>query len=377
MILFLTLSIIVFLKCDKQLFFIVYFISILFLISFLFEVGLTNIEYLTSDEFRYFHLAEIYLAEDPERTVWISINYFLKKFDLFGEFFCKLLNIPLSVYLLHKINTIFDIRNKFILFFLAPFIIVLSVSNLRDLLILIATIHLCIGLNNLKTKTLQKNLIYLFISALLLYNLRPILLFASISVFFIVNYRYYIKNKINLIFVILLFSSLVYFSSAYIEKIIYNGTYFFAEGIVERSKRNGFEYFYKDNLPLTFSYASLRYIFTPMPTSIIERLFSDYSHKYGNFSEIIRFFHQTIYYFVLILTFFNWRRIWSFFKKLNSLNKLILLNFLVYMPIYSVYAFGGVHQRTKFPFQLALIIIYILYRQNKKNSFSAKKVLKN
>lgn len=376
MILFLTLSIIVFLKCDKQLFFVVYSFCILYLIYFLFEVALTNIEYLTSDGYRYFHLAEVYLAEDPERFVWISINYFLKKFDLFGEFFCKIINIPLSVYLLHKINLIFDIRNKFILFFLAPFIIVLSVSNLRDLLILIATIHLCIGLNNLKTKT-QRNLIYLFVSALFLYNLRPILLFASISIFFIVNFRYYIKNKINLIFVILLFSSLVYFSSAYIEKIIYNGTYFFAEGIVERAGINGFEYFYPDNLPLTFSYASLRYILTPMPTSIIERLFSDYSHKYGNFSEIIRFFHQTIYYFVLIFTFFNWRKIWSFLKKLNSLNKLILLNFLVYMPIYSVYAFGGVHQRTKFPFQLALIIIYILYRQLKKNSFSTKKVLKN
>ena len=109
-------------------------------------------------------------------------------------------------------------------------------------MILIATIHLCIGLNNLKTKT-QRNLIYLFVSALFLYNLRPILLFASISVFFIVNYRYYIKNKINLIFVILLFSSLVYFSSAYIEKIIYNGTYFFAEGIVERAGINALNIF--------------------------------------------------------------------------------------------------------------------------------------
>ena len=376
MILFLILSIVVFLKCDKQLFAVVYSFNILYLIIFLFEVGLTDIMYLTSDGYRYFHLAEVYLAEDPDRTVWISINYFLNKYDLFGEFFCKIINIPFCVYLLHKINSIFDIRNKFILFFLAPFIIVLSVSNLRDLLILIATIHLCIGLNNLKTKT-QRNLIYLFVSALFLYNLRPILLFASLVIFLIVNYKYYIKNKINLILVIILLSSTFYLSSEYIDRIIYNGTYFFAEGIVERAGINDFEYFYPDNLPLTFSYASLRYILTPMPTSIIERLFSDYSHKYGNFSEIIRLFHQIIYYFVLIFTFFNWRKIWSFLKKLNSLYKLILLNFLVYMPIYSVYAFGGVHQRTKFPFQLALIIIYIVYRQFKKKSFSTKKVLKN
>ena len=370
------LSSVIFLICDKHLFAGVYCLSILYLISFLFEVGLTDIMYLTSDEWRYFHLSERYLTEDSERTVWISINYFLKEYDLFGEFFSKLLNIPLCVYLIHMINSIFKIKNKFTLLFFAPFIIVLSISNLRDILILIVTIHLCIGLDNLKTKKI-KNLIYLFISILLLFNLRPILLVASIGIYSLVNFKYFFRNKISLILVIFIFSLTIYMSYGYITKIYINGSYFLAEGIVDKAQENGFEYFYPDNLPLTFSYASLRYIFTPIPTSIIERLFSDYSHKYGNFSEIIRLLHQCIYYYILIYIFLSWRKILRFFKKLNSLHKIILLNFLIYMPTYSIYAFGGVHQRTKLPFQLALIIIYICYTQIKKNSYSKKNLLKN
>jgi hypothetical protein len=371
MIVFLILSIYVFIKCDKTLFTIMYLTSLIFLSVFLFEVGFTNVQYLASDEWRFFHLSEIYLQEENDRTLWLYINVLLKNYDLFGEYFVKLLNIPLCVYLIHLVNSIFDIKNRLIVYLLAPFIIVLSISNLRDVLIFITTIHFCLALDKLKTINI-KNLIYLLFSAFFLFTLRPIILFVSIGLYLIVNFKKYSKNFrnsfISIIFIIVVFLSIISFSSAYINKILYNGGYFLTQGIALKAELKGFnQYFYPNNLPLTFSYASLRYVFTPMPTSIVERLFSDHFYKHGIISEIVRLFHQLIYFYLLFYIFFNLKKMYRLLKKLNSLHKLILLNLLVYMPIYTIYAFGGVHQRTKFPFQLALIIIYVLYQQKKKN----------
>jgi len=376
MIVFLILTFYVFIKCDKMLFTIMYCASFTFLAFFLFEVGLTNVEYLASDEYRFFHLSEIYLQEENDRTLWLYINVLLKNYDLFGEYFIKLLNIPLCVYLIHKVNSIFDIKNKLIVYLLAPYIIVLSISNLRDVLIFISTIHFCLALEKLKTINI-KNLIYLLFSAFLLFTLRPIILFVSIGLYLTVNFKKYFKNifkkPINIIFIFLIFLSIISYSSAYINQILYNGSYFLTQGLALKSETKGFnQYFYPNNLPLTFSYASLRYVFTPMPTSIVERLFSDHFYKHGIISEIVRLFHQLIYFYLLFFMFFNLKKIYRLLKNLNSLYKLILLNLLVYMPIYTLYAFGGVHQRTKFPFQLALIIIYVLYQQKKKNLITRK-----
>lgn len=370
MITFLILSIYVFIKCDKILFAIMYFFSLIFLSVFLFEVGLTNVEYLASDEWRYFHLAEIYLQEGNERTLWLYINFLVKNYDLFGEYFIKLLNIPLCVYLIHMVNSIFDIKNKLIVYLLAPFIIVLSISNLRDVLIFISTIHFCLALDKLNTINI-KNLIYLLFSAFLLFTLRPIILSLSIALHLTVNFKKYFKNIfknfINVIFISVIFLFFIFYSSAYINKVLYNGSYFLTQGLALKSELNGFnQYFYPNNLPLTFSYASMRYVFTPMPTSIVERLFSNHFYKHGIISEIVRLFHQLIYFYLLFFMFFNLKKIYRLLKNLNSLHKLILLNLLVYMPIYTLWAFGGVHQRTKFPFQLALIIIYVYYKQKKK-----------
>lgn len=376
MILFLILSLYVFIKCDKMLFTIIYCASFTFLAVFLFEVGLTNVEYLASDEYRYFHMAENYLQEENDRTLWLYINILIKNYDLFGEYFIKLINIPLSVYLIHMINSIFEIKNKLIVYLLAPFIIVLSVSNLRDVLIFISTIHFCLALDKLKTINI-KNLVYLLFSIIILFSLRPIILFVSIGLYLIVNLKKYFKNIfknfISTIFIFGMFLAITFYSFEYINKIFYNGTYFLTQGLADKSELKGFnQYFYPDNLPLTFSYASLRYVFTPMPTSMVERLFSNYFYKHGRISEIVRLFHQLIYFFLLFFMFFNLKKIYRLLKKLNSLHKFILLNLLVYMPIYTIYAFGGVHQRTKIPFQLALILIYVLYKQKKKNLITRK-----
>ena len=193
MIVFLILSIYVFIKCDKTLFTIMYLTSLIFLSVFLFEVGFTNVQYLASDEWRFFHLSEIYLQEENDRTLWLYINVLLKNYDLFGEYFVKLLNIPLCVYLIHLVNSIFDIKNRLIVYLLAPFIIVLSISNLRDVLIFITTIHFCLALDKLKTINI-KNLIYLLFSAFFLFTLRPIILFVSIGLYLIVNFKKYSKN---------------------------------------------------------------------------------------------------------------------------------------------------------------------------------------
>ena len=155
MILFLTLSLFVFYYCDKRLFVAVYFTSFCYYFLFLFSVSFQNVEYLVSDEWRYFHLSNQYLLQENERILWILINNIIKDYDFFGEFFIKIINIPLSVYFLDKINSIFNIKNKFSVLILSPFIIVLAVSNLRDLLIFISTIHLCLGLHNLKNTNLN------------------------------------------------------------------------------------------------------------------------------------------------------------------------------------------------------------------------------
>jgi len=369
MIAFTILSAFVYLKSDKKLFIIGAICSLVFLAIFLCEVLLTEVNYLASDEYRYYHLSEEYIKEGNDRTLWLYVNKILKNFDLFGEFFIKLINIPLAIYFINLINNVFDIKNRLSVFLLVPFIIVLSVSNLRDVLIWIATVHFCLSLYSLKERV---NLFSMMFWAVVLFSLRPIILFTVILLYFIVNFSNFRKSRSKSIFSVILvsgiLSSLVLFFSSYLNRVIYNGGYYLRVGLAHKAELTGFsQYFYPDNMPLTFSYASIRYIFTPLPTSIIERLFSGHFYKHGVISELVRLLHQFVYFYLLLFIFANFRKVLGMFWRLNSLHRFILLNLLAYMPVYTVYAFGGVHQRNKFPFQLALVIIYVLYKQKKKD----------
>ena len=378
MIVFLILSFFVFNNCDKRLFVTIYFSCSCYLALFLIAVNFQNVEYLASDEWRYFHWSNQYLSDGNDRALWLYINMIIKDYDFFGEFFIKIINIPISVYLLDKINSIFNIKNKLTVFILSPFILVLAVSNLRDLLILTATIQFCVELNNLKNNNL-KNYIYLATPAVFLFLLRPIMLFLAVLIYIIFNSKKYltsgVKGAAKLISISIVILLILFSTSAgdILSSFLYNGNYFIEEGISIKAEAKGFgEYFNEDNLTLTLANASARYIFTPIPTSVLSRLLSDHFHQHSIYSEIIRLFHQLVYYFVLVFLFFNWRKIFYFLTKMSFLYKIILLNLVVYMPVYTIYSFGGVHQRTKFPFQIALIIIYVLYKQQKKNISTRK-----
>lgn len=375
MILFSILTIWSFITSNKKLFFVVYLISTIVFTTFLLETGLFNIQYLVSDELRYFQLAEQYIAEGNERSLWLYINLFLKEFDFLGAWYVKIINIPISVILIDRLNKIFKLKNKLFLLIICPFIVVMSLSNLRDLLILLTTLYVCRYLHE-GLKGSKYGWIKLIICCMALLSLRPIFLFISLFIFALIKFVHKPFKDIRPLTIISFFllGLIVFFqSSNYINSTLYNANYLFEKGLELKAEEKGFsDYFDPNNYFSTFFYAFLRYLVTPFPTSLISRFLSDHFFIHGRTFELVRILHQINYFLIAIISIWNFKVIFKIFISLSSLQKLILFNLISYFPVYSIYAFGGVHQRTKLPFQIALAILLILYYENRKIIHSRK-----
>jgi hypothetical protein len=355
-------------------------LCILVLVSFLFEYYLGRVDFLISDGYKYYANPEHWII-NIDRALWGYVNYFLKYIDIGGDFFIKILNIPVLLIFLYLLRELYDRCKKQIWFVIAcPSLLYLSISNLRDVLIWL------MALLFIKSYFIKQpiNLFFAALSAMALYSLRPFMLGTALMaiVFFELFFNEELNrrglvtkyfSRVGFLMVVVSLGFLVYpVVKSRLDTYLYNGQWLLESGYVSIAKDKGVEDLIdSSNVPRAIVFATLRYIFTPQPDSIIRRwLDSDIPPSpYGFISEFLRLFNQVIFYLVIIYLAFNFRSALRVLASMNSTQKAMLFWFVMFLPIYSFVHFGGAHQRLKLPFQLALVIIALysyLHKQDKK-----------
>lgn len=387
MILFSLLSILAFipyaLKKKLTSFVLVFGLCLIVFAFFLLEFFLGRVDYLISDGFVYFDDPEDWIA-NIDRSFWGYVNYIEKCIDPLGHVFIKIINIPILLLLLYYIQKTFPIVKSpasFVFFF--PYILFLSISNLRDLLIWLFAILIVRNYNKRKIQYYLLAIVY----SIALYMLRPFMLasvWIALVLFeiapFIRNFirKIEIKKVLSFLAFALLFLIVLIVANPVISKKIhsyrYNATYLIMQGYEERAKlRKADDVIDTSNLPKAIFMSHVRYVLTPVPNSILKRMFSaDLSTEYGLTSEVLRLINQLVYYYLLIWILFNLTTVIRSLRKFNFEQRAFLIWLLTFLPVYSIAHFGGSHQRLKLPFQILILLIFIYARHYKKLRKKAK-----
>ncbi|ENM8382663.1 hypothetical protein AB8216_004387 [Vibrio alginolyticus] len=345
----------------------VLFFGLLCLVFQIYEYQTFSTLLYKTDEQTYIDLASKDI-DDLARSLWILINkYFFYIEPTSNYYIMKMVNIPILMIFSYYFYLFLDSKkHALLLIVFVPYLFVMSVSNLRDLLILFSIVSFFYFL---KKRAYSISVVFFF----LLLFLRPLMAILSISslllvLFFMSNLKF--RNKF-LYFVV----SLLFFIFAYILIKDYIASYFNyytylydnsgdvdARGVVA----SGFNI--KD-----FSYALLTYIATPMPHSLIERIVDGGSEIWGITDDVFRAIGQVLYYImiasIVFITAIKPKKSIEKIKLVPVELKALILTFILYAPIYAIHLSGITHQRLKVPFQIAVFIIFIIlfFKVNHEN----------
>lgn len=346
-----------------------YLLPLLVFYFFLIDVKAGNTEYFISDELVYLEQQYINIKGFINRAIWYGINLFEVKFDLLPYISLKLINIPLLFIFIYSLWFIFDKNNKiFLLVILLPYINIVATKNLRDILIYLSTLMVAYLFY-------QERRLLVIIPVIFLLFLRPFvviyifILILSIDIFIsfykVLRFKSScMKMDLKKVYRILGFAIAIILILYFFYPTIENRV----EGYYYRIKVYTGEQHYQRIEKLdaietgskakNYLIAAARYTFAPIPTSIFNR-FMEGGSESGVLDDLIRVLNQTFYYFIFIYVLFNMRWLIKVFLGYTKMQKLTILSFLMYMPIYSFYRFGIGHQRVKLPFQIAIFILFL------------------
>jgi len=360
-------------------------ISIQLLISFtilciyLSEYSMRGQPFFISDEIIYYNLSFSDLIHNKDRMLWFVINIFERDYDLFGTFFLKVINIPILYLLVISLYILFD-RNRMLLFLplYLPYLNIISIRDFRDVLLYTIWILLFLTLK-------FKKYFYFLFCIIALYFLRPFLAMISVISGIIVILRTSYLNCLArrsyqsliglLLMVTFLFGCLSYGVVKVAPRIVNYQKYFSyvltPKMVKERVNERGGGVM-TGNLLKDIPLSMVRYCTTPLPSSYVNKLLSDDSSEYGYNDDIMKIIHQTIYLFMLLYVILQGRNIPLIWRQFDIYQKVLLINFLIFMFIYSIYYFGMGHLRLKIPFQLLIVILFIYIYKFKGNLFSLR-----
>ena len=134
---------------------------------------------------------------------------------------------------------------------------------------------------------------------------------------------------------------------------------------VDRIERTGATGDIIIDLPISM----LKYTFSPLPTSLIQRIISGGDSQWSLTDDIARFINQCGYYLLLGYLAIHYKFLKSILFSFNNIQLSIILILFSYMPIYSFYLYGVMHQRLRLPFQVMIFLFAIKiyeYRKNKE-----------
>ncbi len=290
---------------------LIFLISLSLLILFYFEHIISGLPLFYSDEIKYMDEAtSVTLFSD--RYLWYFINNLILQYDIsFNGFMLKMINIPVAAGSLFVLWLIFKNKKIFLIPIILPYISFIATKNLRDIPILF------LSFLSIYMFYRRKSLYFIigFISSVLLFLLRPFAVVTIITIILLQMiyqigkkiiklklYKAYIKKIAVLVIISLILVPIVgSFINITVEKNINRFLYIVfgeGQGISAEARVDSDPLYYSGNKFRDFIVSSIRYIFTPIPTSIIIRAISGGS-EWGVVDDLIRIFHQIIYYVLL------------------------------------------------------------------------------
>lgn len=355
-----------------------YVISFFLFGLFLVEVGLFSLNYLESDELSYWQLSLNNLGSAKlDRLFWIYLNDLLRYYDIGGILAVKIISIPFLFMTLYMIWSLFlkDKRIFLVVLFL-PYLPHLATKNLRD----VAILFFVTSTFFLFYKVKYGRILFL-IPIILLFITRPFIGFLCLIIIpaekFFFKYvkfpkRYIRRSSLRMILLYTLGLVLAFFalkSIPYIESRVKSYYFYFdyyTSGGGYQQKLEDREGISTGNKTTDYLIGGIRYITTPIPTSMVKRVLSGGTEDWGRIDDIIRMINQIFYYFFMFYALFNFKSIYCKLKLIEPGARQLILLLLFYLPVYSFYGFGVTHQRNKLPFQLAFFLFFII-NTNLKN----------
>lgn len=359
---------------------LIFFLSFFLLFLFIFEYAMTRIDFFISDELYYINFESGKAVQDNSRLLWLQINEWILNYDIsFNKFALKIINIPIAAGSLLVLWFMFDKNRKvFLLAVFLPYFSFIATKNLRDIAIIFASALAIYFFYSQKP-------LHVFISILslgVLFFLRPFAAFIII-VIILLQYSYislksiaklsvqkmFAKKMLLLLLVILMLLPLAItmFEASitqHYDALIYTtgeGQDALAEG------RVGSDPVYNSgNRGRDFIFACVRYVFTPMPSSLLLRIIDGEKTEWGLLDDVVRIINQTIYYILLGYILFNVRFLLDAFRKISSSGKMFLFYLFTYWPIYSFHLYGVMHHRLKLPFQILIFLLSLAICVQKK-----------
>ncbi|EGU40416.1 hypothetical protein VISP3789_19798 [Vibrio splendidus ATCC 33789] len=245
-----------------------------------------------------------------------------------------------------------------------PYSLYIMQTALRDSLI----VALALSFIFLIGKQIKKNVIYLIILIAAIFLLRPffvVLLIlssilahcivslncSSLSQKLIISAKHVIISLLTIVIVYTLFKTKL-------DQYLRNITYFYEHGLLIDSEKTAiqpslsFDY---------FAYSIIRYILTPFPSSLLERIFSSNVTQFGYLDDIVRAFNQTSLLFLFIYLIIKIKSVIFFFKKLPMEPAKLTFIIFVFLNsiLYSLYYAGGGHSRLKVFLFLGVFMIFV------------------
>lgn len=331
---------------------------------FLIEYHIGGISYFISDEQVYLNLEGAHKLNESaikDRYLWFLLTGFISESDFTGGLFNKLISLPLIPAVIYFFKKITNDHRAVYLFAFLPYFLFIMQTALRDGLI----VTISLAFIYLTSKKLKKTIFYLSILLILIFLLRPFYLALLLSSTFI---SYYIVNNVGESFVIKLRSGLLHLILITLVAI---ATYFIFKGKFDQYIRT-LMYYYEFGLILDegkstvtpsfslhyFFYAVVRFIFTPLPSSLLERIMSGDVTQFGYVDDIVRMINQIIVLSIIFYIIFNFRFVPGYLRELTR--NFTQLSFLIFVAlntiIYSLYYAGGGHSRLKIVLFLGLLV---------------------
>ena len=345
------------------------FIVLIIHALFYYEVMLFDLDYFISDELAYIDFDDAQgLSESAksDRILWFYYHRLVAFIMPADGLFNKLISLPFLPLLLLLVYNICNKRNlSLFLFLLCPYLLFLMQTALRDIVILYFTLLIVSYWCNAPSKNL-KVIFQLITFTFLLFMLRPFAVFIiAFSIYVYELFTRFANKPFRDVFYLLFYNAVVAILISGIFYILFQDridqyirtlTYLNENGLwLDESKSNvkpalTFQY---------FSYAIIRYISTPLPTSLLERFLTESVTQFGYLDDIVRLLNQLFYFAMLI---------WIVFKLVIKKCKLVaqwsstiwvlcivtILNSIVYALYYA----GGGHSRIKL---LLFVFVFIVF----------------
>jgi len=326
---------------------------------------------LLTPELFFVRLDEITFYEESIRSAgsifnehWRYLGYIIFSHFTYltgGEYFFKIQSIPFA--LLSSL-ILYDVTRKKISLWLFPvvfsYILFLSTLHMRDAMIIFGILFFVLRLSRCKRSTS----IFLWTSVASVYFLTirfefSIIIFL-IGIWLVIVNNYKIKPSIAFFYPSL--GLVILFIVPYTATFLINISNYFFPGRAEL-----YLMLREDEVtsfPLLNENASslLRQLLTPIPTSLIGRIFGDEIPANLYLSDLFRLLLMVFVYFTTFLLLFYYRKVLVILRK-EKFPQILLLFSVIVSILYSIFGDGGGDTRNKvYPFILLFYLFVMIFR---------------